>query len=376
MIAITNQRRWIRGICSAAVLLWIGINPAIALEKNDLKRGLRAVVRLLILDDNFDVSGICSGTLLDNLGHILTNYHCVGQTDLYGEEPGLEHGDLYSKHGMLAVAINNDPRKVPELKYLAQYVSGNPDRDLAILRIVEDLDGNPAPARLPLVTAKLGDSDKTGIADDIYVLGFPSVGGETVTFTSGTVSGFLLDEDGTVLAVKTDAMVNAGNSGGSAINDKGELIGVPSAGVNNEDIMFLLVPTNLASPLFKEVMVRTASTAEPVDTQQGKVIFAGTVYDIDTNRPLEDVTILLLNPGTTVQAFLDAPRSQWSRMIASEGSSNYRGSFFVNPPLLRGDTYSLIVVREGYSPLFIDDAVSLGPEDPDFVEQKITMQRE
>ncbi len=58
----------------------------------------------------------------------------------------------------------------------------------------------------------------------VRVLGYPGVGGETLTITRGIVSGF--DEHRNL---KTDAEINPGNSGGAAFNDAGEVLGIPSS---------------------------------------------------------------------------------------------------------------------------------------------------
>jgi S1-C subfamily serine protease len=74
----------------------------------------------------------------------------------------------------------------------------------------------------------IGDSDTIQIGDTLSVLGFPGLGGETVTLTRGTVSGFHGEAGLTRAWVKTDTEINRGNSGGMALNDAGELIGIPT----------------------------------------------------------------------------------------------------------------------------------------------------
>ncbi|MFN3266619.1 MAG: trypsin-like peptidase domain-containing protein [Deinococcales bacterium] len=64
--------------------------------------------------------------------------------------------------------------------------------------------------------------------DAIAILGFPGVGGLTQTFTRGNVAGFEADLGLERGWVKTDANISPGNSGGTAINTAGELIGVPT----------------------------------------------------------------------------------------------------------------------------------------------------
>ena len=58
-----------------------------------------------------------------------------------------------------------------------------------------------------------------------------------MTFTDGVVSGFLDEnDDGVYDWIKTDTEVNPGNSGGSAIDQQGDFIGVPTAGNSHADV--------------------------------------------------------------------------------------------------------------------------------------------
>ena len=70
-----------------------------------------------------------------------------------------------------------------------------------------------------------GNSDKLNLGDDIFILGYPGIGGNTLTLTRGVVSGFTDDNS----YIKTDAEINSGNSGGIALNCKFEIIGITTA---------------------------------------------------------------------------------------------------------------------------------------------------
>ncbi|MCJ7433645.1 MAG: serine protease [Anaerolineales bacterium] len=93
----------------------------------------------------------------------------------------------------------------------------------------------------------VGDSDELNTGDPITIIGFPGVGGYTPTLTTGVVSGFLADEG----LIKTDAEISAGNSGGMAINQKGELIGVPTLKTTGTDYLGYIRPINLARDIIK-----------------------------------------------------------------------------------------------------------------------------
>ena len=182
-----------------------------------LNRALLATVQLIVPVDGQSQASAGSGSILTEQGHILTSFHIVGDPDT---------GQLYNRQGLIHVAVNPpDLRGPPEIKYIAQLMQGDQDLDLALIKIIATQDGHPLQASPHLTTMPIGDSDTVAIGDELSIIGFPGLGGATVTFTKGTVSGFLTDEGW----IKTDAEINLGNSGGAAINRKGQLVGIPSA---------------------------------------------------------------------------------------------------------------------------------------------------
>jgi hypothetical protein len=63
------------------------------------------------------------------------------------------------------------------------------------------------------------------IGEPVYVLGYPGVGGDSLTLTQGVVSGFTGDYE---QYIKISANTNFGNSGGVAIDGQGCYLGIPS----------------------------------------------------------------------------------------------------------------------------------------------------
>ncbi|HKF56032.1 MAG TPA: trypsin-like peptidase domain-containing protein [Blastocatellia bacterium] len=101
--------------------------------------------------------------------------------------------------------------------------------DLALLRVVPGDDRSPVPSNFPAI-------DVTGAAsvqvlDELTIIGYPEMGGATVTVNAGIVEG--TDSDGGW--IKTDGRLIHGNSGGAAVNDEGKLIGIPTKVVLDED---------------------------------------------------------------------------------------------------------------------------------------------
>ncbi len=185
------------------------------------QRLLRATVQILALEKRggrLQPMWTGSGTILTPDGLILTNAHVVTDPD-----PNY-------RPDVLGVAITVRSDDMPELKYLADVVIFDAALDLAVIQIASDLSGNPVnTAALNLNYISLGDSDSLELGDLIHILGYPGIGGETITFTEGVVSGFTREPGVEGRAyVKTDATIAGGNSGGLAANLEGEIIGVPT----------------------------------------------------------------------------------------------------------------------------------------------------
>lgn len=258
------------------IALLIGLagneRSAQALDKTVRQQVLRASVKLLTpFDADPNAGSLCSGTMLNQEGYILTNYHCIGYTTSGGrdrelERLGLEPGDLYNQRGLTVIAITDDPRQLPKPTYIAQVLSGSSDLDLAVLKIVAYYNSKQKlTPTLPVVSIPLADSDTVETLDEVFVIGYPGIAGDTVTATEGKISGFL-DEDGDDRFdwFKTDVLVNQGNSGGSAVNDKGELIGVPTLRLQDKtgNIIYLIRPTNIAVPFIQQAMKAGGSNAD------------------------------------------------------------------------------------------------------------------
>ena len=195
--------------------------PAPAGDREIRQHLLRATVQIFALEKRggrFQPMWTGSGTILTPDGLILTNAHVV-------TDPDPDY-----RPDALGVAITVRSDELPELKYLAEAVAVDTTLDLAVIQIVSDLSGDPVNVEaLNLNYISLGDSDDLELGDLIHILGYPGIGGETITFTEGVVSGFTREPGVEGRAyVKTDATIAGGNSGGLAANLNGEIIGVPT----------------------------------------------------------------------------------------------------------------------------------------------------
>ncbi len=212
----------VAAIAAAALLLPAGIQ-----EQN-----VGAVVQIVVYDSLSQPSATGSGTIIDAEGDILTNYHVM--------EPAIDNPGFFWR-----VLLTDDVRSVPLPGLTTKLVAVSKAFDLALLRATGFYDKATRQTYelqsflrqrhlyLPHVAFdRYANSEGVSLGDDIQVLGYPGVGGETITFTKGTVSGFApLRYHGRDLPwrIKTDANINSGSSGGAAFDSRGNFVGVPVA---------------------------------------------------------------------------------------------------------------------------------------------------
>jgi len=141
-------------------------------------------------------------------------------------------GVLISKDGLIWTAshvVHSSEKIVVKFNdgdvYDATVLSTNPIADVALIKIEADFELKNKHVAI------VGDSDKTQIGEDIFVIGAPL--GIEQTLTKGIISGrmspkALSDDFFPVEFLQTDAAINPGNSGGPMFNMNGEVIGIAS----------------------------------------------------------------------------------------------------------------------------------------------------
>ena len=68
--------------------------------------------------------------------------------------------------------------------------------------------------------------ESVSIGEHVAILGYPGIGGETLSVSEGIISGF--EVDGRSRYIKTSAKTDRGNSGGVAIQSSGCIVGIPT----------------------------------------------------------------------------------------------------------------------------------------------------
>ena len=181
--------------------------------------------------------GAGSGSVIDDQGNILTNYHVIADAE------------------KLTVSFGGGKT------YAARVVGRDPDTDLAVIRLVE----RPAEA---VTIVPMGDSDKLVVGQKVLAIGNPF--GLDRTLTTGGMSGLqrpMRSQNRKQFegAIQTDASINPGNSGGPLLDSHGRMIGInsqiespsgASAGVG------FAIPINIAKRIVPE-LVRNGAIQRP-----------------------------------------------------------------------------------------------------------------
>ncbi len=170
---------------------------------------ISAKVEPNLLSNQRAPTGVGTGIVLDEAGHILTNSHVLLSRGL--KEPVEITVTLANGEGHTAVLVGYDYQT-----------------DVAVIRIEAD-DLTPAP---------IGRSSELEVGEDViaigHALGLP--GGPTVS--KGVVSALdrslLTDPLAQIMIIgliQTDASINQGNSGGPLVSTRGEVIGINTANI-------------------------------------------------------------------------------------------------------------------------------------------------
>ena len=167
-----------------------------------------------------------SGFIIDKEGHVLTNYHVVGNAT------------------QVEVTLHN------KKTYKAQVIGRDRGHDLAVVKI-------DAPGVVPAV---LGDSKNLQVGQKTFAIGNPF--GLAGTMTRGIISSLrpIRSPEGGYIeeAIQTDAAINPGNSGGPLLNSHGEVIGINSliatGGSNQSAGIGFAIPINVAKAVLNDLI--------------------------------------------------------------------------------------------------------------------------
>jgi len=164
-----------------------------------------------------------SGVIVSNDGYIITNKHVVaGESQIYtGCDVGITESESSSANFL----------------YKADTIIAASGIDLALLKIKSSKTDFDYVSIYPYTLPRSGT--------EIQALGYPKMGGNTITYTRGYVSGIVgsTDDLGNYF-IKADINIDAGNSGGGAFIGIDEFAGITSAILAGKfNSLGLIIPT-------------------------------------------------------------------------------------------------------------------------------------
>jgi 2-alkenal reductase len=292
-----------------------------------------------VLNTSAQGSGSGSGVIISDKGYILTNNHVVeGASEL-------------------AVVFNDGSRSDAKL------IGTDPLNDVAVIQVS---------GKLPAVAA-VGDAATLQPGEQVLAIGSP-LGNFRNTVTAGVVSALNRSVGEMEGLIQTDAAINSGNSGGPLINLSGEVVGLNTLVVRNDQFSASAAPIEglgfaVPSTIFRGV-------AEQLITS-GKVSypFLGVSYlpidgsvAAELNLPVQSGALIqssrpgqpAIQPGTAAER---AGLREGDIITAIDGQK-LDGDTSLRQLLLQhrpGDTVILTVLRDGKEN---GVQVTLGARDP------------
>ncbi|EEF37982.1 Protease degQ precursor, putative [Ricinus communis] len=154
-----------------------------------------------------------SGVVWDGQGHIVTNYHVIGNA--LSRNPG---------SGQVVARVNILASEGVQKNFEGKLIGADRAKDLAVLKVEASDD--------LLKPIKVGQSSSLRVGQQCLAIGNPF--GFDHTLTVGVISGLnrdIFSQTGVTIGggIQTDAAINPGNSGGPLLDSKGSLIGINTA---------------------------------------------------------------------------------------------------------------------------------------------------
>jgi S1-C subfamily serine protease len=313
-----------------------------------------------------------SGTIIGEHGTILTNNHVVRPW-----EHGLVSADYEGRAGWHLVLETVDPRQAALPVFFARVTGSNADVDLATIVPSYTRDGESIDRDdLDMSAMPTTDPRSVQMGDRLHLLGYAEAGGDQISYSAGTVTGFAADSRvpdlGGEAWIRTDASLQPAASGGTAADVAGHLIGVPTwdpastAGDSTRTALPALlrpIPESLA------LLGQEQPVAGPGD---GGVTVTGTLVSADDGEPIERGRFLILNPGVSVSDYAEQQTTQFntagSEFVYADGRSDDAGRFVAEPPVQRNQAYGVIILASGYLGKVAENRVFADDSSPDTVD--------
>lgn len=202
-----------------------------------------------------DADGEGSGIVITSDGYIVTNSHVISDTKDIGVEVITSDGTSY-----IAAIVGFDSRT-----------------DLAVLKI--DAEG--------LTPVEFVNSDQIEVGQDALAVGNPGGLEYSNSLTKGAVSAMnrTVDSNSMVYYIQTDAAINPGNSGGPLLNIAGQVMGINTVKIVDEQYegMGFAIPSNTVIEIVNDLMTQGYVSGRVRIGIMGQVVssYVASIYGIE-----------------------------------------------------------------------------------------------
>lgn len=291
-------------------------------ESNSLKDSIDKIYNAVVVIETYDKNGNIIGTgsgffyKKNDLGYIITNNHVIEKSE--------------------TVKIINMNKE----SFSAKIIGTDEYFDLAILSVDKEA---------VLQVATLGTNSELNVGDTVFTVGSPLGSKYMGTVTKGILSGkdrivSVSTSRGEYMmeVLQTDAAINPGNSGGPLVNLSGEVIGVNSLKLVQDEIegMGFAIPISLVNTILDrlekgEVITRPIIGLEISDLNNELLTRYKVNSGIYVNKVESDYPAKYLRVGDIITLIDDKE---------VENTSHFRYILYKHKV---GDTIKLTYIRDG-----------------------------
>ncbi len=345
-IAISAAVFTFAGAFQAAARTGSLVSPAPAGVRADdsTRKAALATVRIITGEvdqaGEFQGRGSGSGVIISPKGLVITSRHVIAN-----QKSGRIHSQIWA--GLV------DPRNEfapPNRALRLKLIADDQSLDLALLQITPRQ--NAQNATYPHV--QLGSTEELSYGSLLTIVGFPAAGGVTTTAVRASVVG--LDESQGW--IKVEGSVMHGASGGAAINERGELVGVPVKVVADQAVPFFGdndAPAGIVTlgavgfirsvEAISEFLTKVAGQQGQPAVASSAVQVGGVLLEKGTRNPISGAIVAALSPNTaTPQGVIQ------QQELLAYGKSEFKGGFKLNRKLRPGK-YIFKVIHPNFQTL-------------------------
>lgn len=216
---------------------------------------LSSVVKLQVHNDRWNVLGSGAGVIIDADGRILTSYQAVKAWEPFKKQP-------------VTVCPTIDPYSEPRCTMRAVVLKTSPAHDLALLQIQSMYYGDDwmtIEERLLRQSFALpfsrihatATTESVDLGEELALVGYPSTGGATLTYTKSSVTGFQRRAQKTTTLpwlIKTETKFTNMNIGGAAFTLDGDFVGMPTHASGTKESLGHVISLPVINTFLKEAL--------------------------------------------------------------------------------------------------------------------------